>query len=208
MSVYFRFYDLAIGEQEIIYTLLGKTFYVIEEKLSFDDMESKLPHFLSITDYSITFIELIFPVIFNNSLFQTISVERWNSIKGIIKEIKHRRGNKPVMCILKFKGNTNQTDFNIIFSITNSSVHSFEIAIEKIEHLVDIVPTQLSSLPPNTIEVFYFSYIKMVSRKQAAEERVRIRNEVKNELAEGEGDSIPDWGDIWILPSKKAYGHY
>ena len=155
MSVYFRFYDLAIGEQEIIYTLLGKTFYVIEEKLSFDDMESKLPHFLSITDYSITFIELIFPVIFNNSLFQTISIERWNSIKGIIKEIKHRRGNKPVMCILKFKGNTNQTDFNIIFSITNSSVHSFEIAIEKIEHLVDIVPTQLSSLPPNTIEVFY-----------------------------------------------------
>lgn len=155
MSVYFRFYDLAIGEQEVIYTLLGKTFYVIEEKLSFDDMESQLPNFLSITDYSITFVELSFPVKFNNYLFQTISVEHWNSIKNIIKEIKHRRGNKPVICIFKFKGNTNQTDFNIIFSITNSSVHSFEIAIEKVEYLVDIVPTQLSSLPPNTIEVFY-----------------------------------------------------
>ena len=155
MSVYFCFYDLSIREQEIIYTLLGKTFYVIEEKLSFDDMESQLPNFLSITDYSITFVELSFPVKFNNYLFQTISVEHWNSIKNIIKEIKHRRGNKPVMCILKFKGNTNQTDFNIIFSITNSSVHSFEIAIEKVEYLVDIVPTQLSSLPPNTIEVFY-----------------------------------------------------
>ena len=155
MSVYFCFYDLAIREQEIIYTLLGKTFYVIEEKLSFDDMESQLPNFLSITDYSITFVELSFPVKFNNYLFQTISVEHWNSIKNIIKEIKHRRGNKPVICIFKFKGTTNQTDFNIIFSIMNSSVRSLEIAIEKVEYLVDIVPTELSSLPTNTFEVFY-----------------------------------------------------
>ena len=156
MSVYFCFYDLSIREQEIIYTLLGKTFYVIEEKLSFDDMESQLPNFLSNTDYSITFIELIFPIKFDNYLFQIISVEHWNSIKNIIKEIKHRRGNKPVICIFKFKGNkTNQTDFNIIFPIMNSSVRSFEIAIEKVEYLVDIVPTELSSLPTNTFEVFY-----------------------------------------------------
>ena len=155
-SVYFCFYDLSIQEQEVIYTLLAKTFYVIEEKLSFDDMESQLPNFLSNTDYSITFIELIFPIKFDNYLFQIISVEHWNSIKNIIKEIKHRRGNKPVICIFKFKGNTNQTDFNIIFSITNSSVHSFEIAIEKVEYLVDIVSIQLSSIPPNTFEVIYF----------------------------------------------------
>lgn len=154
-SVYFCFYDLSIQEQEVIYTLLAKTFYVIEEKLSFDDMESQLPNFLSNTDYSITFIELIFPIKFDNYLFQIISVEHWNSIKNIIKEIKHRRGNKPVICIFKFKGNTNQTDFNIIFPIMNSSVRSFEIAIEKVEYLVDIVPTELSSLPPNTFEVFY-----------------------------------------------------
>jgi hypothetical protein len=155
-SVYFCFYDLSIQEQEVIYTLLAKTFYVIEEKLSFDDMESQLPNFLSNTDYSITFIELIFPIKFDNYLFQIISVEHWNSIKNIIKEIKHRRGNKPVICIFKFKGNkTNQTDFNIIFPIMNSSVRSFEIAIEKVEYLVDIVPTELSSLPNNTFEVFY-----------------------------------------------------
>ena len=154
-SVYFCFYDLSIGEQEVIYTLLAKTFYVIEEKLSFDDMESQLPNFLSITDYSITFIKLIFPFKFDNYLFQIIPIEHWNSIKNMIKEIKHRRGNKPVICIFKFKDNTNQTDFNIIFSITNSSVRSFEIAIEKVEYLVDIVPTQLNSLPPNTFEVFY-----------------------------------------------------
>jgi len=155
-SVYFCFYDLSIQEQEIIYTLLAKTFYVIEEKLSFDDMESQLPNFLSNTDYSITFIELIFPIKFDNYLFQIISVEHWNSIKNIIKEIKHRRGNKPVICIFKFKGNkTNQTDFNIIFPIMNTSVRSFEIAIEKVEYLVDIVPTELSSLPTNTFEVFY-----------------------------------------------------
>ena len=155
-SVYFCFYDLSIQEQEVIYTLLAKKFYVIEEKLSFDDMESQLPNFLSNTDYSITFIELIFPIKFDNYLFQIISVEHWNSIKNIIKEIKHRRGNKPVICIFKFKGNkTNQTDFNIIFPIMNISVRSFEIAIEKVEYLVDRVPTELSSLPPNTFEVFY-----------------------------------------------------
>jgi hypothetical protein len=155
-SVYFCFYDLSIQEQEVIYTLLAKKFYVIEEKLSFDDMESRLPNFLSNIDYSITFIELIFPIKFDNYLFQIISVEHWNSIKNIIKEIKHRRGNKPVICIFKFKGNkTNQTDFNIIFPIMNSSVRSFEIAIEKVEYLVDRVPTELSSLPHNTFEVFY-----------------------------------------------------
>ena len=154
-SVYFCFYDLSIREQEVIYTLLAKTFYVIEEKLSFDDMESQLPNFLSITDYSITFVNLIFPFKFDNYLFQIIPIEYWNSIKNIIKEIKHRRGNKPVICIFKFKGNTNQADFTIIFSITNSSVRSFEVAIEKVEYLVDIVPTQLNSLPPNTFEVFY-----------------------------------------------------
>jgi hypothetical protein len=189
MSVYFCFYDLSIREQEVIYTLLRKTFHVIEEKLSFDEMESKLPHFLSITDYSIIFIELIFPVKFNNSMFQTISVEHWNSIKGIIKEIKHRRGRKPVICIFKFKGNTNQTDFNIIFSITNSSVHSFEIAIEKVEYLVDIVPTQLSSLPPNTIEVFYL-YDESSSKWTPYQAKSIVQNYVntyiyKNGLWEG-----------------------
>ena len=155
-SVYFRFYDLSIREQEIIYTLLTKIFYVIEEKLSFDDMESQLPNFLSITDYSTTFIEIIFPVKFDNYLFQAISIEHWNSIKNIIKEIKHRRGKKPVISILRFKGITNQRDFDIIFSLMNSSMRSFEIAIEKVEYLVDIVSIQLSSIPPNTFEVIYF----------------------------------------------------
>ena len=37
MSVYFCFYALSIREQEVIYTLLRKTFSVIEKKLSFDD---------------------------------------------------------------------------------------------------------------------------------------------------------------------------
>jgi len=155
-SVYFRFYDLSIREQEIIYTLLTKIFYVIEEKLSFDDMESQLPNFLSITDYSTTFIEIIFPVKFDNYLFQAISIERWNSIKNIIKEIKYRRGKKPVISIFRFKGITNQKDFDIIFPLMNSSIRSFEIAIEKVEYLVDIVSIQLSSIPPNTFEVIYF----------------------------------------------------
>ena len=155
-SLYFRFYDLSIREQEIIYTLLKKIFYVVEEKLSFDDMESQLPNCLSITDYSTTFIEIIFPVKFDNYLFQTISIEHWNSIKNIIKEVKHRRGKKPVISVFKFKGITNKRNFDIIFSLMNNSFRSFEIAIEKIEYLVDIVPIQLNSLPPNTVEVIYF----------------------------------------------------
>jgi hypothetical protein len=38
----------------------------------------------------------------------------------------------------------------------SSSIRSFEIAIEKVEYLVDIVSIQLCSLPPNTFEVIYF----------------------------------------------------
>ena len=85
--MYFRFYDLSIREQEIIYTFLTRLFYVIEEKLSFDDMENQLPNFLTNPDYSTTFIEIIFPVKFDNYIFQTISSEQWNSIKNIIKEL-------------------------------------------------------------------------------------------------------------------------
>ena len=131
-------------------------FYVVEEKLSYDDMESQLQNYISITDYSTTFIEIIFPVKFDNNLFQIISIEHWNSIKNIIKEIKHRRGKRPVVSIFRFKSITNKRNFDILFYLTNNSIHSFDIAIEKVEYLVDIVPIQLNSLPSNTFEVIYF----------------------------------------------------
>ena len=155
-SLYFRFYDLSIREQEIIYTILKKIFYVVEEKLSFDDVEIQLPNCLSITDYSTTFIEIIFPVKFDNNLFQIIPIEHWNSIKNIIKEVKHRRGKKPVISVFKFKGITNKRNFDIVFYLMNDSINSFNIAMEKVEYLVDILPIQLISLPSNTFEVIYF----------------------------------------------------
>lgn len=39
------------------------------------------------------------------------------------------------------------------------------------------------------------------------QDRLRLNDRQRRELAEGEGDITPDWGDIWILPSKQIRGY-
>src|SRR5919199_6388825 len=104
----------------------------------------------------VTMVEIEFPLPFNESFFQFLTMERWYKIKGIIKEIKRRRGKKGVKIFICFFGITPEMNFYLIFSLMNKSNRQFEMGIEKIEYLVDIVPIQLRTLPTNIKEIIYF----------------------------------------------------
>jgi hypothetical protein len=116
-NVQFRYLDLAIREVEVIYTYLSKSFYVVENQMSLDEIEKEYP-FVIDNDYSITYIELSFPCRFDDAFLNIITPERWHSIKNVIKEIKHRRGKIPLVVLLKYIGAIN-VNCSIVFCIKN-----------------------------------------------------------------------------------------
>lgn len=136
----FYHYGVSLWEIEIIYDTLNRSFEVEEKQLQPDD-----PQFVSM-------IEVGFPVPFDESFFQTFTMESWFKIKGVIKDVKRRRGRKGVKTFIRFAGSP-----AVVFPLLNKGDRQFEMGIEKLEYLVDVVPLQIKSIPPNTEEV-WFSY--------------------------------------------------
>ena len=136
----FYHYGISLWEIEIIYDTLNRSFEVEEKQLQPDD-----PQFVSM-------IEVGFPVPFDESFFQTFTMESWFKIKGVIKDVKRRRGRKGVKAFIRFAGSP-----AVVFPLLNKGDRQFEMGIEKLEYLVDVVPLQIKSIPPNTEEV-WFSY--------------------------------------------------
>jgi hypothetical protein len=139
----FRYYGIAPFEIEVIYDVLSSSFDVYEEQLELDDNQY------------VTFVEIEFPHPFNESFFQFFTMERWYKIKGVIKEMKRRRGKKGLKVFLCFLGLAPEINFHLVFSLMNKSNRQFEMGIEKIEYLVDILPMQLGTLPDNIEEITY-----------------------------------------------------
>jgi hypothetical protein len=136
----FYHYGVSLWEIEIIYDTLNRSFEVEEKQLQPDD-----PQFVSM-------IEVGFPVPFDESFFQTFTMESWFKIKGVIKDVKRRRGRKGVKAFIRFAGSP-----AVVFPLLNKGDRQFEMGIEKLEYLVDVVPLQIKSIPPYTEEV-WFSY--------------------------------------------------
>jgi hypothetical protein len=136
----FYHYGVSLWEIEIIYDTLNRSFEVEEKQLQPDD-----PQFVSM-------IEVGFPVPFDESFFQTFTMESWFKIKGVMKDVKRRRGRKGVKAFIRFAGSP-----AVVFPLLNKGDRQFEMGIEKLEYLVDVVPLQIKSIPPNTEEV-WFSY--------------------------------------------------
>lgn len=136
----FYHYGVSSWEIEIIYDTLNRSFEVEEKQLQPDD-----PQFVSM-------IEVGFPVPFDESFFQTFTMESWFKIKGVIKDVKRRRGRKGVKAFIRFASSP-----AVVFPLLNKGDRQFEMGIEKLEYLVDVVPLQIKSIPPNTEEV-WFSY--------------------------------------------------
>ena len=89
----FRYYGIAPFEIEVIYSTLNGSFEVLEEQLLTDD-----------NSQYVSMVEIEFPVPFGESFFQFFTMERWYKIKGIIKEMKRRRGKKGIKAFLSFCG--------------------------------------------------------------------------------------------------------
>jgi hypothetical protein len=69
--------------------------------------------------------------------------------------MKRRRGKKGIKVFLCFCGIMTGMKSHLMFSLMNKSNRQFEMGIEKIEYLVDIVPIQLGTLPTNIKEITY-----------------------------------------------------
>jgi hypothetical protein len=139
----FRYYGIAPFDIEVIYDILSSSFDVYEEQLAIDDNQY------------VSMVEIEFPLPFSESFFQFFTMERWYKIKGVIKEMKRRRGKKGVKAFLCFFGIAPEINSHLVFSLMNKSNRQFEMGIEKIEYLVDILPMQLGTLPANVEEITY-----------------------------------------------------
>jgi hypothetical protein len=142
----FYYYGISPFEIEAIYSTLKRFFGAVEDQqLQAND-----------TSYA-SMIEIGFPIPFDESFFQVLTLEGWFRIKSMIKEMKRRRGKKGIKTFLRFNGIIGRINSQLLFSLINKNDRHFEMGLEKIEYLVDIIPVQLDKLPANT-EIVEYSY--------------------------------------------------
>jgi hypothetical protein len=149
-SAKFHYYGIAQFEIEVIYSALKGVFGRVDElQLPIED-----------TQY-VSMVEIEFPIPFGESFFQIFTMERWYKIKGLIKEMKRRRGGRRgVKAFISFCGiEPEEIKTRLIFSFMNKNNRHFEMAIEKIEYLVDIIPIQMQIFPAiNNMEEIVYHY--------------------------------------------------
>jgi hypothetical protein len=143
-DVIFRYYGISTSEIEVIYNSLYKVFSVYEE-LGVQDPNSSY----------VSFVDIRFPVPYGDSFFQLMGTDKWNNIKGVLKEMKRRRGRKGLKVLLSFNGISIDPNLDLIFSIVVDKGSAFDDAIEKLEFLGDIIPFQIQSLPRTTNKIIY-----------------------------------------------------
>jgi hypothetical protein len=140
----FYHYGISPWEIEVIYNTLNRSFEVEENQLPPDD-----PQYVSM-------VEIGFPVRFSETFFQQeFTMDSWFKIKGVIKDVKKRRGRKSIKAFIRFAGFGSNEKIGIVFPLQSKGDRQFEMGIEKIEYLVDIVPVQLQSIPPGAEEIWY-----------------------------------------------------
>jgi len=139
----FRHYGISPWEIEVIYDTLRRSFEVEESQLQPDD-----PQYVSM-------IEIGFPLQYGEVFFQEFTMESWLKIKGVIKDAKFRRGRKGLKAFVRFAGFGNDQVVSVVFPLLSKKDRPFEMGIEKIEYMVDIVPIQLTAIPPTAEEIWY-----------------------------------------------------
>jgi hypothetical protein len=140
----FLHYGISPWEIEVIYDTLSRYFEVEEKQVSPDD-----PQYVSM-------VEIRFPVPYNEAFFQQeFTVDSWYKMKGVIKDVKKRRGRKGIKAFIKFAGFGNNKKIGIVFPLQSKGDRQFQMGIEKIEYLVDIVPAQLQLTPQGAEEIWY-----------------------------------------------------
>lgn len=126
---------ISLAESETIYNILNKTFNVIEEDQEF---QFKDPTLLGI-------VKINFPVPFCDPFFELFS-EGWFSTKQVLKDMRRRRGKRGLAVEFSFTGFIHKEEIfhtDITFQINDVSQKEFEMAIEKVEYLVDAISADL-----------------------------------------------------------------
>jgi hypothetical protein len=142
----FYYYGISPFEVEAIYSILKRFFGAVEEDEQLQDNDNSY----------VSMIDIGFPIPFNESFFQLLTLEGWFRIKSLIKEMKRRRGKKGIKTFLRFNGIMQGINSQLLFSLINKNDRQFEMGLEKIEYMVDIIPVQLDKLPANTELVEYY----------------------------------------------------
>lgn len=156
----FQHYGISPWEIEVIYDTLKRSFEVVEKLVQPDD-----PQYVSM-------IEIAFPLPYGESFFQEFTMDSWFKIKGVIKDVKRRRGKKGLKAFVKFAG-YGKEQFDLVFPLMTKGDRQFEMGIEKIEYMVDIVPVQLKTIPPKAEEIWYsydeatFRWSPAIARKKS-----------------------------------------
>jgi hypothetical protein len=147
-SATFYHYGISPWEIEIIYDTLNRSFEVEEKQLQPDD-----PQYVSM-------VEIGFPVPYGEPFFQVeFAMDSWFKLKGVIKDIKRRRGKRGIKVFFRFAGfaanNNNNNKVSIVFPVLSKGDRQFEMGIEKIEYLIDVIPVQLQLIPGGAEEICY-----------------------------------------------------
>jgi hypothetical protein len=141
-----RFYGVSPWELEVLYSTLHSIFSVQEDPSAEQD-----------EDFT-TMLDITFPMEFNETFFKWFGSLRWDKVKGVIKEMKRRRGGGDSLRVyIKFKGRP-----DIKFTLDLDDRRSFDTAVDKIDFALELLPYHLDpkKLPSDINTVSYqFDYI-------------------------------------------------
>lgn len=141
LPLYLKFYGISPWELEVLYSTLHKLFNVQED-----------PNATQEEDYT-TLLSITFPLSFNDEFFKQFGVQRWEKIKGIVKEMKRRRGGgASLRTYIEFSGNP-----SIVFTIDLDDRHSFDTAVDKIDFVLELLSYHLDpkKMPTGVTKVSY-----------------------------------------------------
>jgi hypothetical protein len=144
-GVRFSHTGISIAESETIYNILNKTFNVEEDE-----------EFLK--NQNVTGgVKIDFPLPFCEQFFE-IFTEGWFNMKHVLKDMKRRRGKRALTVQFYFDGliqNEKILHFDLVFQLINIHQKEFEMAIEKIEYLVDTIVLEVSEIMNKTSLLIY-----------------------------------------------------
>lgn len=131
---------LSQGEVEIIFSMLRNPFDVSEEAVE------------EFNENYVSMISMDIPIAYGKNVFKLFGMDRWESIKEVLKNLKWRRGKKGFQLLLRFNGSP-----AVAFSLNTDDNKTFNKALETIEYLMDVIlfQTDPKRLPNDVSEVSY-----------------------------------------------------
>lgn len=145
-----EYFGISPFEIEVIYNTLSKFLVVDEEEILVEESEY------------VSLLNIEFPVAYDEYFFQSFGFDNWEKIKYVFKEMKRRRGRKRFKITLSFCGISTNINSKLVFSLTSEIGPQFEFAIEKIEHIIDTIHTEIKNLESKRQSVSYtFDVIAM-----------------------------------------------